>query len=232
MNSLAWEALGFARDAQAEISDALKAYEQSIAIDADQCRLLVKRCIPFADSRDDCTKPYCVNNKRSTLGGPSLFTYLQVASVLHLAGLDESASAWLDRARDVDPGQFAFERYASSTFCWLRASLKKHLTMSQRRRAKPTDASALDILLWRSFAGPRKTGRSARLHSLAPESKMTMDFTGAFELADARYCSEDVDGARGKRPHHSLQTFEESTSAGGSMATNVGCSRLSPCKHR
>lgn len=100
--ALAWHALGFSLDAQGQVSEALRAYEQAFAIDPGDVSaassaaylLQVQGCLHEA---------LLLEVEALNRGAPSLFSSLQIASDLYLAGLDEAARRWLARAKTLTP---------------------------------------------------------------------------------------------------------------------------------
>lgn len=100
--ALAWHALGFSLDAQGRVSEALRAYEQAIAIDPEDVSAASSAAY-LLQVQGRLHEALLLEVQALNLGAPSLFSSLQIASDLYLAGLDEAARHWLARAKTLTP---------------------------------------------------------------------------------------------------------------------------------
>ncbi len=98
----AWHALGFSLDAQSRIEEALRAYEQAIAINPDDHNA-VSSAAYLLQVQGRLHEALLLERGIMRQGKRSQFTFLQIASALHLAGFDEAANRWLNRAETLTP---------------------------------------------------------------------------------------------------------------------------------
>jgi|GEM_PF-1461681 len=98
----AWHALGFALDAQGRVGDALRAYEQAIAIDTNDSNAKSSAAY-LLQIQGRFHEALLLEREILQQKKPSKFTFLQVASTLRLAGFDDAALAWLSRAETLTP---------------------------------------------------------------------------------------------------------------------------------
>ena len=208
LNALGWEALGFAKDAQAEISEALKAYEQSIAIDATNVGSLSSAAY-LLQIQGRLHEALLREQQALDLGDPSLFTYLQVASVLHLAGLDKSAAAWLDRAQTLTPDNLLLKD-TQAALLLAAGEFEEALTLSTPA-GEGDRRAALDIVHGEALFALGKP-EEARAAFLRAREQDDNGFTGSFELA-ALDIVEGVDGAP-ENARALLETLREARAQG------------------
>jgi len=100
--ALSWHALGFSLDSQGRITEALHAYEQAIAIDPDDVNAKSSAAY-LLQVQGRLHNALLLETDALVRGEPSLFSSIQIALALYLAGLDDAAYAWLDRARTLTP---------------------------------------------------------------------------------------------------------------------------------
>ena len=101
-NGRAWHALGFAMDAQGNTDEALRAYEQAIAIDPEDFGAISSAAY-LLQVQGRLHEALLLENEILSRGQSRLFTLIQIASSLRLAGLDDAANIWLTRAETLTP---------------------------------------------------------------------------------------------------------------------------------
>ncbi len=101
-NGRAWHALGFALDAQGDIQGALRAYEQAIAIDPDDFGAISSAAY-LLQIQGRLHEALLFESDVLSQGQTTLFTLIQIASTLRLAGLQDAADTWLARAETLTP---------------------------------------------------------------------------------------------------------------------------------
>ena len=101
-NGGAWHALGFSLDAQGRIDEALRAYEQAIAINSDDHNA-VSSAAYLLQVQGRLHEALVLEQSIMRKGKRSQFTFLQIASALHLAGFETASQKWLARAETLTP---------------------------------------------------------------------------------------------------------------------------------
>lgn len=101
-NGRAWHALGFALDAQGDTEGALRAYEQAIAIDPEDFGAISSAAY-LLQVQGRLHEALLLENDILARGQTRMFTLIQIASSLRLAGLNDAANIWLIRAETLTP---------------------------------------------------------------------------------------------------------------------------------
>ena len=116
--AMAWHALGFAHDALGRISEALRAYEQAIAIDPKAVGAISSAAY-LLQIQGRFHEALLLEKQALDNGAPTLFSFLQIASALQLAGLDGDADQWLNRAETLTPDNLLLKDIQAEYFLTL-----------------------------------------------------------------------------------------------------------------
>ena len=178
-----WHALGFAKDAQGLISEALRAYQQAIAIDPSEVSAIASAAY-LLQIQGRFHEALLLERQALDNGAATLFSYLQIATALQLAGLDDDADAWLKRAETLTPDNLLLKDIQAEYY----------LTLGDFTRVADIAApnadidrrAALDVRYGEAMLALNKVDE-ARTAFRAARERDENDTTGAFELAALEY---------------------------------------------
>ncbi len=182
-SAAAWHALGFANDAQGRISEALRAYQQAIAIDPGEVSAVASAAY-LLQIQGRFHEALLLERQALDNGAPTLFSYLQIASALQLAGFDDDSDAWLKRAETLTPDNLLLkdsqaEHYLTNGDFARAADIATPGLNSDRR-------AALDARYGEAMLALNRIDE-ARTAFRAARERDENDTTGAFELAALEY---------------------------------------------
>ena len=196
LNASAWHALGFAKDAQAQISEALRAYEQAIAIEPDSVSAVASAAY-LLQVQGRFHEALLLEKQALDAGAPTLFSYLQIASALFHAGLDEDAQAWLSKAETLTPDNLLLKDIQAEYF------LTKGDFDSAAEIAAPGSnmdrRAALDVRYGEAMLALNRNDEARAAFRAAMERDQN-DATGAFELAALEFLLGEAHHAPSEHP--------------------------------
>ena len=182
-DALAWQALGFAKDAQGRISEALRAYEQAIAINPKGVGAISSAAY-LLQIQGRFHEALLLEKQALDNGAPTLFSYLQIAAALQLTGFDEDAEKWLNRAETLTPDNLLLQD--------IRAEY--YLTIGDFERvvaiATPNENTGRRAALYARYGEAMlalNETDEARTAFRAARERDENNTTGAFELAALEY---------------------------------------------
>ncbi len=182
-NAPAWHALGFSKDAQGRVSEALRAYEQAIAINPKSVNAIASAAY-LLQVQGRFHEALLLEKRALDNDAPTLFSYLQIASALHLSGLDDDADAWLARAETLTPDNPLLKdiqaEYYLTTGDFARVADITTPDQNPNRRA------ALDARYGEAMLALNKVDEARTAFQTAMERDEN-DTTGAFKLAALEY---------------------------------------------
>lgn len=182
-NARAWHALGFSKDAQGRISEALRAYEQAIAIDPNRVGAISSAAY-LLQIQGRFHEALLLEKQALDNVAPTRFSYLQIATALQLTGFDEDAEKWLNRAETLTPDNLLLQdiraEYYLTTGDFERVVAIATTNENTGRRAALYVRYGEAMLALNKIEEARDAFRAAR-------ERDENDTTGAFELAALEY---------------------------------------------
>ncbi|MEO1240564.1 MAG: winged helix-turn-helix domain-containing protein [Pseudomonadota bacterium] len=101
-NGLSWHALGLSLDAQGLVDEALRAFEQAVAINPEDYGAISSAAY-LLQVQGRFHEALLLEMELLNKERPGLFTLIQISLALRLAGFDDAAQVWLSRAETLTP---------------------------------------------------------------------------------------------------------------------------------